>query len=119
MILTYFDGAMRRKDERRAQKAGSHSLARARCFVAALLAEHVSEFTQKLSQESHTSSSGVTPRSLQAQEYFYERVFGVWKRAQSLWKATVSVQHRALRWSISDPWGAQESGINKDMVDLS
>ena len=64
MILTYFDGAMRRKDERRAQKTGSHSLARARCFVAALPAESVSEFTQKLPQRSHTPSSGVASQAL-------------------------------------------------------
>lgn len=84
MILTYFDGAMRRKDERRAQKAGFHSLARARCFVAALPAESVSEFTQKLSQGSHTPSSGVTPQVLQPQEQLRERISGVWKRALSL-----------------------------------
>ena len=67
-MLTLFDGAVRRKDERRAQKAGFHSLARARCFVAAWLAESVSEFTQKLPQGSHNPSSGVAAQALQVQE---------------------------------------------------
>jgi hypothetical protein len=47
------------------------------------------------------------------------RAIGVSLQAQSLWKALVSVQLLALRWSLSDHQGAQESRTSDIMVDIS